>query len=384
MGEGRPETREHESGLRMPEVLDWRTVPDPRSVIHYAARLLHAGQVVAFPTETTYTLAASALVPGAVERLAGEPPLTLAVRGAAEARDWAPAMGTLGQRLARRFWPGPLTLESSEGVAEGLAARLEAAVRQRVCPGGAVRLRAPAHEAILAVLAELPGPLLLASAPGGGPSGPGAVTAEQVLGESNGHVDLLLDDGPSRLQQAPTLVRVAGASWHIVQPGVVSDDLLRQQSACLVVFVCTGNTCRSPLAEALCKKRLADELGCTVEELPARGFQVKSAGVSAFAGGAAAPEAIEVARTFGADLAAHQSRPLTPELAAGADYLVAMTHGHLLTLTDLFPRLGSRPRLLSPEGADLPDPIGLGADVYAECGRQIWSHLGPLLEEIRR
>jgi protein-tyrosine phosphatase len=361
----------------MPEVLDWRTVPDPEAVIRHAAQLLQAGRLVAFPTEAGYTLACSGQAPAAVGRLAGTEPLTLAVRGADEARDWAPGMGVLGQRLARRFWPGPLTIESSEGVAEGRAGQLDAAVRGRVSPGGAVRLRAPAHEAILAVLGELPGPLLLSASPG-------AVTAEQMLSESNGHIDLLLDDGPSPFQQAPTLVQVAGASWNIVQPGVITDDMLRQQSACLVVFVCTGNTCRSPLAEALCKKRLADELQCKVEELPERGFRVLSAGVSAFPGGPAAPEAVEVARGYGADLANHQSRPLTPELAACADYLVAMTNGHLLTLTELFPPLGSRPRLLSPEGTDLADPLGLGPDVYAECARQIWSNLGPLIDEIRR
>ena len=70
--------------------------------------------------------------------------------------------------------------------------------------------------------------------------------------------------------------------------------MLRQQSACLVVFVCTGNTCRSPLAEALCKKRLADALGCAMADLPGRGFFVCSAGLAAMMGGPAAAEAVDV------------------------------------------------------------------------------------------
>ena len=61
--------------------------------------------------------------------------------------------------------------------------------------------------------------------------------------------------------------------------------MLREQSSCLIVFICTGNTCRSPLAEALCKKRLSDRLGCGVEELPGHGFSVVSAGLAASMGG---------------------------------------------------------------------------------------------------
>ena len=79
-------------------------------------------------------------------------------------RDWAPGMGPLGRRLAHRFWPGPLTLECGEGVADGLAGRLPDAVRREVCPQGWLRLRSPAHEAVLATLRALAGPMLLAPA----------------------------------------------------------------------------------------------------------------------------------------------------------------------------------------------------------------------------
>jgi protein-tyrosine phosphatase len=191
----------------------------------------------------------------------------------------------------------------------------------------------------------------------------------------------VLDDGPCPYPQGSTVVGVHADTWQVLRPGVVGADLIRQQTACLIVFVCTGNTCRSPLAEALCKKRLADRLGCPAEELPARGFRVHSAGLAAAAGGAAAAEAEEVARSYGGDLSGHHSRPLTPELAAQADYLVAMTRGHLRALADHYPRLGAAPRLLHPAG-DVADPIGHAQPVYEECGRQIWENLGPLVAEI--
>jgi protein-tyrosine phosphatase len=366
----------------MPEVLEWQSVADPKAVARHAARLLHAGRLVALPTDTTYALAASALSAEAVGRLlaaTGALP-ELALGCAVAVRDWAPGLSGLGQRLARRLWPGPLTLECVDGVAQGVATRLPQDVRRGVCPEGALRLRVPAHEAALEVLRHLQGPLVVGPVLANG--GAEAVQAGQVLGALGAGVDVLVDDGPSRHGQPATVVRVTGEAWSVVRPGVVSEEQVRQQSACLIVFVCTGNTCRSPLAEALCKKRLADSLGCGVEELPAKGYHVLSAGVAADSGGPAAEEAVEVARRYGADLGGHRSRPLTPELAAQADHLVAMTRGHLRSLSDYYPRLGARPRLLSPSG-DIADPIGQSQEVYEECGQQIWRHLEELVPELR-
>jgi protein-tyrosine phosphatase len=169
----------------------------------------------------------------------------------------------------------------------------------------------------------------------------------------------------------------------VLREGVVSAADLARQSVCLIVFVCTGNTCRSPLSEALFKKQLADRLGCPPEALPQRGFFVLSAGLAAMMGGGAAAEAVAVAREFGADLSGHASRPLSADLAAQADYLIAMTRGHLLALAAQFPRSGVRPRLLSPEGDDVADPIGCEEPVYRECARQVWRHLEALVNELQ-
>ena len=96
-------------------VLDLQNADDVRDVIHQAVEALAAGKIIAIPTETVYGLAASALVPGAVDRLfeikgrSPEKPLAYAVKSLEAALDYVPDMSPLARRLARRCWPGPVT-----------------------------------------------------------------------------------------------------------------------------------------------------------------------------------------------------------------------------------------------------------------------------------
>jgi protein-tyrosine phosphatase len=159
------------------------------------------------------------------------------------------------------------------------------------------------------------------------------------------------------------------------RPPPTPDD----RPACRVVFVCTGNTCRSPMAEAVCKKLLADRLGCTVADLPSRGFVISSAGLAAAEGYPAAEEAVEVAAALGADLADHESRLLTPEEAARATHLLGMTQGHVEAIAAY---LGATARLLSPDGEDVADPIGQPLPVYEACAAQMTKYIKKLLDEI--
>jgi protein-tyrosine phosphatase len=196
-------------------------------------------------------------------------------------------------------------------------------------------------------------------------------------------VALVLDAGPPPFDQPPTRVRVTGAGWEVVGDGALPLNVLRQVAPCLLVFVCTGNTCRSPLAEALCKKLLAERLGCPVQDLLQKGYAITSAGLAAHAGEPAAEEAVEVARLHGADLSEHQSQPLTLDLLASADLVIGMTRGHLRVLAGHVGDEGAVPRLLLADGSDVADPIGGPAEVYRACAAQIWQALQdwlPILE----
>jgi protein-tyrosine phosphatase len=156
------------------------------------------------------------------------------------------------------------------------------------------------------------------------------------------------------------------------------------ETVCRIVFVCTGNTCRSPLAQALCVKLLADRLGCSAADLIGQGYVVESGGLATWPGLAASPEAVTVGRALGVDLSTHESRPLTTAALAGAHYLVVMTHAHLDVLASYDIPGAPQPRLLGHEGSDISDPVGAGAEVYQECADQIMRGLTQLLPELLR
>ena len=154
----------------------------------------------------------------------------------------------------------------------------------------------------------------------------------------------------------------------------VPPPLLRRS----ILFVCTGNTCRSPIAESLCRVKLSQALGCEPAELESRGYRVASAGVMAYPGDGATPEAVAVAIENGAELTGHRSRPLCPEMLESATDVFAMTETHLVVLLSRLAPGAPEPKLLCGTD-DLPDPIGGDRDEYRACARVIASHLDRLI-----
>lgn len=159
-----------------------------------------------------------------------------------------------------------------------------------------------------------------------------------------------------------------------------------------ILLVCTGNTCRSSMAEGLLKKMLTEAFGPVAEQ-----YEVRSAGVAASPGDKASAPAVEVMAEAGIDLSGHQATRLTPDLAAAADLVLTMTAGHKQAVLQLAPtartktftlkeyvriRLGpdGEGRDGSAGGEDIADPYGAETAVYRSCAGELQETLERLIQ----
>lgn len=370
-----------------PVVIDVQKAEDTRDIVHRAVQALAEGRIVAFPTETVYGLAASAARPEAVQRLRAlkgredNKPFALAVKSGDAALDYVPGISTLGRRLARRCWPGPVTLVLENGHPDSLLKRLPDPVQQEISPSGLIGLRVPAHQLVLEVLRLSNSPIVLSSANRSGQ--PEACKGEDVAAAFPDDDLLILDDGPSRFQQASSVVSVSGNNWKLLRAGVINQQRMKWFANALVLFVCTGNTCRSPMAELLFKAKVAERLGCELEELDDRGVMVMSAGIAAMQGSAPSPEAVEVMTGRGLELGQHSSQPLSEQLVRFADWIITMTRGHQHAIVNRWPEASPRVALLCRDETDVADPIGGPLELYQQCAQQIDSQLAGWLDALQ-
>lgn len=355
------------------------------ALVERAAAALADGKMVILPTDTVYGLfvradraqSALALRSGSVLPATWHAPAVDAVIDALQVRT------PVHLHLLRTLAPGPVrfliepaarTLREALAAHAGLPTLVEREGSEPI-----VSVRVPDHDVCRRVLERVSAPVVadrvagLAGLGDGVTLPEGASKAAEALG-----IAMVIDAGPTRYQTGSTTVRLSRDGWwKFESAGVLSEGQVRARVETTVMFVCTGNTCRSPMAEAVARHLLAKP-GVTMK--PTR---VASAGVSAFDGDAMTPEAGEALAGLGIKPgpSPHRATHLTRAMVESADVIFAMTKGHAQRILEVAPDAKDKIVLLDPSGRDIPDPIGGTLADYRSAAQAIAKFVEQRLSE---
>ena len=372
-----------------------------REVAARAAERLTAGGLVVLPTETVYGLAAAVSSPVGLQRLReatggdARQRYTIHLPHPDEAEAYVDLADPRTRRLLHKLIPGPVSVRmtSHEAARDAAVTKLGLSEEQAAAiynlKSGEVSFRCPDHALCRLVLAATAGPVVVGAVGRGRSLRGAAVTAEQAAEAAGDLADLVVDGGRCRYGKPSTSVRIVTdaddrAEVEVERVGVYDERTIRRLLTYTLVFVCTGNTCRSPMAEAIARDRLRERLGladASESELEARNLRVVSAGVFAGQGSAASPEAVEALAPLGVDLRRHRSQPLTRELIHSADAIFTMTRSHREAVLQMAPHAEPIVRPLL-EDQDVEDPIGKSVSSYKRTAEMIRKGIEQRLDEL--
>ncbi|XZE19005.1 Sua5/YciO/YrdC/YwlC family protein [Pirellulaceae bacterium SH449] len=356
----------------MSKVIDWKSASDPRDVVHLAVQAIAEGHVVAVPSDCSYLLVASGLQKDSVAQLSqlaqtgrSQSP-SLVLRSPSELQDYFPSASPAIRRLASKVWPGPISFDFEAGQELSLLKQIEPGVLRDIqLENQKVRVSMPAHPLLDQLSRLLAGPLVsfpVLDSKGG--------LARKIEIVDSSLYTLAVDDGNSTIATAPTVLDFEGSKGRVLREGALPAEYLKMLSRWTVLFVCTGNTCRSPMAQAMMNRKIEEKFS---KQFGARDLPIYaiSAGVAAYGGDPASPGAQQAIKKYRASLDKHQSNQLTMELVDQADLILTMGSRHKHVIMSQWPAAGNKVQMISPDGSEIADPFGGPLEIYARCAEQL-------------
>jgi tRNA threonylcarbamoyl adenosine modification protein (Sua5/YciO/YrdC/YwlC family) len=321
--------------------------------IAYCAKVIRKGGLVVFPTETVYGIAADFSNNQAMKQLrkikhrAEDKPISILISQRVLISNYTSTTDPKLYKLIDACWPGPLTVV--------VPAKEE---------GKTIGVRMPDHEIALRLVQESQCTIAAPSANIEGNDPPS--TCQDALRDLDGLVDVAIDGGTAKIGIGSSVVDLTGEKPSVLRDGAITQaDVERITQKKTILFVCTGNSCRSVMAEYLLKSRIQGR----------DDIEVLSAGTGVFLRSTASADTLSVLREEGIDAQNHLAQPLNTILLKKADLIIVMTRAHRQQVLERVSEVEKRVYLLKefaniPSGfqveLDIPDPIGRPYQAYKE------------------